>query len=189
MNDFKTLLDIPATFANEALRAGDQAAPALHWYAVRTRARHEKKVRDRLLERNVETFLPLYERWSHWKDRKKRIESPLFPGYCFAKFSLDDRVRVLGIAGIVDMVGINGKAEPVDDREIDHIRRLIVSRFRYDPHPMLDEGMEVEVVRGPLAGVRGRLIRKDRSTRLVIGVSLIRQAAVVEVHAADVVRV
>ena len=49
--------------------------------------------------------------------------------------------------------------------------------------------MDVEVVRGPLAGVRGKLLRKDRITRLVLAVTLINQAAVVEIHPADVVPV
>ena len=159
------------------------------WYAIRTRARHEKRVRDRLLVGQIETFLPLCERWSQWKDRKQLVEFPLFPGYCFARFPLTDRTRVLSVPGIASLVGLHGRPEPVPEAEIDGVRRLIASRFRYDPHPFLEEGMEVEVVRGPLAGVRGKLLRKDRSTRLVLSVSLIRQAAVVEIHPADVVPV
>lgn len=162
-------------------------AVALRWYAVRTRSRHEKRVRDRLVQGALETFLPLYERWSQWKDRKQRVEFPLFPGYCFARFEPPDRIRVLNIPGVASLVGFDGRPEPVADDEIEAIRRLVASRYRYDPHPYLTEGTEVEVVRGPLAGLRGRLLRKDRSARLVLAVSLIRQAAVVEIHPADVV--
>lgn len=160
-----------------------------HWYAVKTRSRHEKKVRDQFLERQIETFLPLCERWSRWKDRKKKIEFPLFPGYCFARFPLAERLRVLNVRGVSTLVGINGRPEPVTEGEIQGLQCLVVSRFQYNPHPFLEEGMEVEVVRGPLAGVRGRLLRKDRSTRLVLGVRLIHQAAVVEIHPADIVPV
>lgn len=159
------------------------------WYALRTRSRHEKKVRDELLRRNIETFLPLCERWSRWKDRVKKLELPLFPGYCFARFRRSERVTVLSVAGVASLVGANGHSEPVLDSEIDAVRRLVASHFHYDPHPFLAEGMEVEVVRGPLAGIRGRLLRKDRATRLVIAVTLIRHAAAVEVHPADVAAV
>jgi transcription antitermination factor NusG len=96
---------------------------------------------------------------------------------------------VLSAHGVAGLVGIAGRAEPLPDGEIEAIRRLVASRFRYDPHPLIEEGMEVEVVRGPLAGVRGRLLRKDRSSRLVIAVHLINQATSVEIHPADVVRV
>jgi hypothetical protein len=73
---------------------------AVQWYAIRTRARHEKKVRDELDTRRVEVFLPLHNRWSQWKDRRKQIEVPLFPGYCFARFPLADRIRVLNVRGV-----------------------------------------------------------------------------------------
>lgn len=156
------------------------------WYAVRTRSRHEKKVLDQLHARKIESFLPLYERWSQWKDRRKKVKFPLFSGYCFARFPLADRLRVLTVVGVADLVGINGLAEPVEDKEIEAVQRLVDSLLPYDPHPFLAEGMEVEVIRGPLAGVRGKLLRKDRSMRLVLAVTLIRQAAVVEIHPADV---
>jgi len=157
-----------------------------HWYAVRTRSRHEKVVRDHLAARGVEPFLPLWTRWSRWKDRRKQIATPLFPGYCFARFPPDAKLQVLKTPGVVGIVGTNGVIEPVTRAEIDAIRTLVNGPLRYDPCPFLSEGMEVEVVHGPLAGVRGRLLRKDRTARLVISVTLIRQAAAVEIDAADV---
>ena len=90
---------------------------------------------------------------------------------------------------MADLVGVAGRPEPVPDAEVEAIQRLAATTLQYDPHPFLSEGMEVEVVRGPLAGIRGKLLRKDRLTRLVLAVTLIRQAAVVEIHPADVVPV
>ncbi|MFQ5898056.1 MAG: transcription termination/antitermination protein NusG [Candidatus Methylomirabilia bacterium] len=175
---------------SELSNAAPELLPAEpHWYAVRTRSRHEKKVRDQLLGRDLEVFLPLWERWSRWKDRKKKIPFPLFPGYCFVRVPLTSRLLVLKAVGVVGLVGINGQAEPISEAEIEAIKTLVGSRLRYDPHPFLSEGMEVEVVRGPLLGARGRLLRKDRASRLVLSIDLIRQAASVEIDAADVVPV
>ncbi len=159
------------------------------WYVLRTRSRHEKVVRDQLDSRSIQSFLPLYERWSRWKDRRKQLEVPLFPGYCFARVPLTDRFRVLGLVGVAGLVGTTGHAEPVPDVEIDALRRLAETTLHYDPHPFLAEGMDVEIIHGPLAGVRGKLLRKDRVTKLVISVTLIRQAAVVHVHPSDVTAV
>ncbi len=167
----------------------DDVALASRWYVLRTRSRHEKVVRDQLVQRSIEAFLPLYERWSRWKDRRKQIAFPLFPGYCFVRFPLTERFRILNIVGVAQLIGIRGCAEPVPDAEIEAIQRLTETTLQYDPHPFLAEGMEVEVIRGPLAGVRGRLLRKDRVAKLVLAVTLIHQAAVVEIHPADVVRV
>jgi transcription termination/antitermination protein NusG len=174
---------------SEAQRVTPEENARPKWYAVMTRSRHEKKVRDRLLRADVGTFLPLHSRWSHWKDRRKIVDFPLFPGYCFAQFPLIDQLRVRSVQGVAGILGNSGCPEPIMDDEIDALRRLIASRFRLDPHPFLEVGMLVEVVRGPLAGVRGKLLRKDGTSRLVISVALIRQSVVVTIHPADVTAV
>lgn len=135
----------------------------------------------------MESFLPLWERWSRWKDRQKRVQFPLFPGYAFVRLDLAARLTVLRIPGVVGFVTVADTPTPVPVEEIDAVRTLVCSRLHYDPHPFFNEGMDVEVVRGPLAGVRGRLVRKDRGASLVISVSLVRQAVAIEIHAADVI--
>ena len=60
----------------------------LCWYAAYTRANHEKRVRDQLEQRSVESFLPLYGTSRRWKDRWMRLEMPLFPGYVFVRMVL-----------------------------------------------------------------------------------------------------
>jgi transcription antitermination factor NusG len=159
------------------------------WYAVRTRSRHEKLVDRQLEARGIERFLPLVERRRRWADRWKTVSFPLFPGFCFARFSYHDhalRLKVLTAVGAVQLVGINGHPEPVPDEEIEAVRRLVTSVLPVDPHPYLATGMEVEVVRGPLEGVRGILVRKGKRARFVVQIHLIRQAASVELDAYDV---
>ena len=158
----------------------------LQWYAIRTRSRHEKRVHEQLSGRGVEPFLPLVTRISRWKDRRKKIQIPLFSGYCFARFALAQKLHVLKAVGVVGIVGINGHAEPLQEGEIEAIQRLVASPLRYDPYPYLKEGMWVEVIRGPLMGVKGILVRKEPRDRLVLTVNLIRQAASVEIDTADV---
>jgi len=158
------------------------------WYALRTKSRHEKLVRDRLIGLGIEQLLPTVKRMSQWKDRKKEIEVPLFSGYCFGRFAWQERTPVLKVLGVVEIVGGGSRPEPIPDEEIAAIKTLITSVLPYDPHPYLHEGMPVEVIRGPLRGVRGTLLRKDKRHRLVIGVRLIQQAAAVEIDVNDVVR-
>ncbi|MDK2744700.1 MAG: UpxY family transcription antiterminator [Nitrospira sp. BO4] len=159
------------------------------WYALRTKSRHEKLVRDQLDKRGIEPLLPTVKRLSQWKDRKKEIEVPLFSGYCFVRFSQRERMPVQKTAGVVEIVGSGSRPEPIPEQEIDALRRLMTSVLPYDPHPYLHEGMKVEVVRGPLQGVQGILLRKEKRHRLVLGVRVIQQAAVVEIDVNDVVPV
>lgn len=162
---------------------------AAQWYALRTRSRHEKTVRDQLDKQGIEPLLPTVKRLSQWKDRKKEVEVPLFSGYCFVRFAQQDKLPVQKVSGVVEIVGSSGRPEPIPDEEIDALKLLMDSVLPYDPHPYLHEGMMVEVVRGPLQGVHGILLRKDKRHRLVIGVRLIQQAAAVEIDVRDVLAV
>jgi transcription antitermination factor NusG len=144
-------------------------------------------VRDQLLHQGIEPLLPTVKRLSQWKDRKKEIEVPLFSGYCFVRFNAEQKLPVLKTIGVVDIVGGGQRPEPIPDEEISAIQTLMSSVLPYDPHPYLQEGMKVEVVRGPLQGVQGILLRKEKRHRLILGVRLIQQAAAVEIDTADVV--
>lgn len=159
------------------------------WYALRTRSRHEKLVRDQLEKQGIQPLLPTVKRLSQWKDRKKEIEIPLFSGYCFVRFSQQERLPVQKVSGVVEVVGSGNHPEPIPDIEIEALKTLMTSVLPYDPHPYLHEGMLVEVVRGPLQGVHGILLRKEKRHRLVIGVRLIQQAAAVEIDIRDVLPV
>jgi transcription antitermination factor NusG len=143
-------------------------------------------VRDQLERKGVEAFLPTIPKWSRWKDRKKKIDWPLFPGYCFARFDSRERLPILKCTGVVNIVSFDGEIAPIPDQEIDGIKRLVTSDLQYDPCPLIREGMMAEVVHGPLKGVVGRLVRKGSHARLVLAVDLIGQAVSVEVDAADV---
>jgi transcription termination/antitermination protein NusG len=166
---------------------GPDSGDLAQWFAIWTRSRHEQVVREQLERKQVEAFLPTITRWSRWKDRKKKIDWPLFPGYCFARFALDDTLAILKCAGVVNIVSFEGKPAAIPSYELDSIRVLLSSELQYDPCPMIHEGMMVEVVHGPLRGVVGRLMRKDApKARLVLSVNLIGQAVSVEVDAGDV---
>ena len=176
----------PAETKDEGRVTPVRAGAVEAWYAIWTRSRHEQVVRDQLERKGVESFLPTITRWSRWKDRKKQIDWPLFPGYCFARFVPSARLPILKCSGVVNIVSFDGEPAPIPDREIAGIRQLVESDLQYDPCPLIREGMMVEVTHGPLRGVVGRLMRKGAHARLVLSVDLIGQAVSVEVDAADV---
>jgi transcription termination/antitermination protein NusG len=159
---------------------------ALAWYAVWTRSRHEQVVREQLERKGLEAFLPTITRWSRWKDRKKQVDWPLFPGYCFVRFDPAERLPILKCTGVVNIVSFDGDIAAIPEPEIEGIRRLLASELQFDPCPLIREGMMVEVTHGPLKGVTGRLVRKGAHARLILSVDLIGQAVSVEVDASDV---
>lgn len=157
----------------------------LRWYAAYTCANHEKRVRDQLEERSVESFLPVYETVRRWKDRRMHLQLPLFPGYVFVRMGLADRLRVLQVPSVVRLVGFNGQLTALPDEEMEGLKKGMASGVFAEPCPFLSVGRRVRVRAGPLAGVEGIVMRRKNRLRLVISLELIQRAAMVEVDAAD----
>src|ERR687884_298447 len=97
----------------------------VRWFALWTRSRHEQVVREQLEQKRIEAFLPTVTRWSRWKDRKKKIDWPLFPGYCFARFDPRDRLPILKCMGVVNIISFEGEPAPIPVHEIESIRLLV----------------------------------------------------------------
>lgn len=87
-----------------------------HWHVISTRSRHEAGVKRQLLQKEIEPFLPTVTRWSRWKDRRRRIEWPLFPGYCFARFDPAGALTILGCSGAVSISSFERKDVPISRR-------------------------------------------------------------------------
>ncbi len=162
------------------------AANDAPWYAIWTRSRAEKAVYDQLVRKEIETFLPTVRRISRWKDRKKELDWPLFPGYCFARFDPRETLPILKCVGVAAIISVDGKPAPIATEEIDAIQRLVSTELKFDPCPFLKEGDLVEVMHGPLKGVVGRLVRKGPQTKLVLSITMINRAVAIVFDAADV---
>ena len=102
-------------------------------HAIWTRSRHEQVVREQLEKKGFEAFLPTIARWSRWKDRKKKIDWPLFPGYCFARFDGNERLLDPDVHGRCQHRLVrHSEIAPIPEQEIDGIRRLVQSDL-HDP--------------------------------------------------------
>ena len=174
----------------EVVRNGIVVAspPVPSWFAVYTRSRFEKKLMTELADRSIEVFLPMREVLSRWKDRKKRVWFPLFPGYVFVhqEDTPANRYRVLNLPGAVHFIGLHGHATPIPEEQIEGVRKFLESHLSIDPYPYIQVGRKVEVIAGPLKGIQGKLVQKKGRFRFVLQVDLIRQAVAVEIDASDV---
>lgn len=159
------------------------------WCAVYTRHQHEKTVAEMLQAKGFEVFLPLYESVRRWKDRKKLLSLPLFPGYVFVRGAIEQRLPVLTTPGVHMILSHGERVATIPEDEIEAIKRSIDGKLRVEPHPFLRCGERVRVIRGSLEGVEGVLTRKKNLFRLVLSVEMLRQSVAVEIDALDVVPV
>jgi len=150
------------------------------WYAVYTRSHQERMVKSQLDGRGVENFLPTYERISQWKDRKKLIKVPLFPGYLFVKIAPVNRLEVLKAYGAVQIVGNSTGPLSIPEEQVASVRKFVDVGLKCDPHPYLKVGKKAKIKEGPLAGFAGILVRKKSKSLFVLSVDLIQRSVSVE---------
>jgi len=158
----------------------------LRWYAAYTSPRHEKKVAQQMEGNRIQSFLPLYRSVRRWKDRSKELDLPLFPGYIFVRIALRDRLQVLQVPGVVQLVSFSGKPAVVPDAEIDALSRGLAGGLHAQPHPYLKVGKRVRVHSGPMSGVEGVLVRRKDKFRIVLSIHLIQRSVAVEVDESEV---
>ncbi|MGQ9843434.1 MAG: UpxY family transcription antiterminator [Spirochaetota bacterium] len=167
-----------------------EACEKYNWYAVHVRSRHEFMVTSSLVKKNVETFLPTVEKLRQWKDRKKTIAFPLFPGYLFVHIppQSDDILNVLKTRGVVRILG-NGSVTPIPDEQIESLKRLVDTKEPIDTYPYLREGQNVRVVSGPLTGATGILVKKESNHMLVLSIDILQKGVCVKINAGAIVAV
>lgn len=95
------------------------------WYVLYTKPRTEKKVAQRLEEMGVAVYCPLITEIKQWKDRKKKLKSPLFKSYVFIQLKEQERNLVFDVPGVVKYLFWLGKPAIVKDEEIEVIRKWL----------------------------------------------------------------
>jgi transcription antitermination factor NusG len=151
-----------------------------HWFVLYVRANQEKKTALRLTNNDVEHFFPCYRSVRQWKDRRVTLEMPLFPGYIFVRLPFIDRVKVLSLPHVVDMVGGKNAPAIVSSEEIDCIKKG-VEFGNATPHSALVEGQPVVITSGVLCGMQGTLLRNQNNTRVVVAINSIARSFAVDV--------
>jgi len=176
---------IPSAFLSEQQK-GDTGSQ-MFWYAAYTSSRHEKTVAEHLRQREVECFLPLYETVRRWNNGRHRVQLPLFPSYVFVRMGVRDKLRVLQVPGLSQLVTFQGAPAALPDSEIETLRTALAAGVSAQPYRYLHVGSRVEICHGPLQGLRGVLLRHQAQFRVVLSVEMIMRSIVVEVEASDVV--
>jgi transcription antitermination factor NusG len=150
---------------------------------------HERKAATHLQRKGVDVFLPEQKVPRVWKDRRKFLSLPLFPGYLFLRSDLRNKIEILNTPGIFFLVENAGKSCAIPDHEIDSIRRLACSGLPAREHLFVTAGDRVRVRSGPLSGVVGILTYVKNQYRVVLTVELLQKALSIEVEAANVERI
>jgi transcriptional antiterminator RfaH len=152
------------------------------WWALHTRPRAEKELARRCLGRGTSFFLPVCRRQTRSRGRTFTSHVPLFPGYVF--LLADEAAR----ASVLTTNLVNRCLPVVDQRqladELASVHRLMLSELPLAPEQRLPPGTPIEIVRGPLTGLSGKVVREGKKLKFVVEVTILRQGVCVEIDAA-----
>lgn len=163
-------------------------APA-NWFALRVRSRHEFVTRNELAKKGVETYLPAATKLRRWKDRKKQVDFPLFPGYLFVSVAPrpDEFLKALKTRGAVSFVCLEpGQPSPVSREEIQSLRIILQSEGEYDIYPEMKQGARVTVKSGPLKGAEGVIIGREERYIFVVNIEILGRSVGTRISAEDI---
>src|SRR5438309_775097 len=138
------------------------------WYALRVRTKVEKTAAMLLESKGYSPFLPISRVRRRWSDRMKMVEQPLFPGYLFCRFNIENRLPLLTTPGVIGIVGFGRTQPSVPEAEINSVRCLVNSGILAKSWPFLAVGQKVAIEHGPLAGVQGVVTNANNGYRIVV---------------------
>lgn len=162
-------------FPTDLFELDTQASP---WWVAHVRSRQEKALARYLHPRQVPFYLPQHEHRVRRSGRSFVSYLPLFPGYVFFRGSGAERLTALRSDLIVRVLEV-----PDHDRltrELSEIRSLQQAGASFVPLPELVPGDAVKVTEGPFEGYTGIVLRTQARMRLVVSISMLRQAVAVE---------
>lgn len=151
------------------------------WYAIRVRSNFEHVTADALKIRRLHNFSPTYRVRKRWSDRVKELDLPLFPGYVFCRFDIQDRLPVLSAPGVVGIVNFGKMFPTVDEMEIEAVHRVLQSGMGCEPWNDLKAGSPMRIHYGPLTGLTGNVVQVKTGYRLVVSVTLLQRSISVEI--------
>jgi len=163
----------------------DRSSPTIgdvRWYALRTKPRAEKSVREMLEWNKVESYLPLEVGRRSSNDRRKQAPRPLFARYVFCHASLQIPFRIVSIPGVLGFVGCGGCPTPVPDDQVLALRRLEDSRRALRVSGLFVEGQKVRVHSGALTGLEGRIHQVKKEYLLVVSIELLQRSVCVSLE-------
>lgn len=142
------------------------------WFAVRTSSRHEKRAVKELTGLGIEAYIPLREKQYNYTSKKGKRDLPLLTGYVFVNIIRSEENKVRFSHYVSTFVKIGDIRRRVTQEEMALLRKLSTDRTldweTVDEAFDFSEGTPVEIIKGPLAGVRGKYISKKNKKTFVI---------------------
>lgn len=151
------------------------------WWAMYTLSQQEKKLMRRLLAREISFFCPIVPRHYRSSAGRRRVSHlPLFTNYVFVRGGDEARTAALATGCVSRQIPIHHPEEFL--RQMRDIRLLIDSGRSLTVESLLEPGAPVRLRSGPMAGVRGFILKRRGERRFLVAVNFLQQGASIDVE-------
>ena len=162
---------------------------ASKWYPVYTQPRAEKKAYQALINKGVETYLPLQRQRKQWSDRKKWVEEPFIKSYLFVHITEQEKTEVLMTKGIARFIYFSGEVATMPDRQINDLKLIMAAPYELEvTEENLQPGEKVMIKAGPLKGLIGDMISYRSQKQLMLRLENLGCSIIVNVAASIIDR-
>ena len=153
------------------------------WFALYTKPRWEKKVHERLIKKDINSWCPIQKVQKQWSDRKKIVEEPLFKSYVFVKIDYaTERLPVMMVDGVLNFVYYLGKPAIIRNIEIENIQRYLMEKDAVIEMRSLEgfkADTKVKITQGVFMDKEGTVLREGKK-KVYVQLESIGQVMVVE---------
>jgi transcription antitermination factor NusG len=169
------------SFLKPLLRSDVYTQSEEAWFALNVKPRHEKAVAAMLRGKGYEEFLPLMRCVRGYGRNVKAVLIPTFPTYLFCRFDPLSRLPILTVPGVFSIVGLGSTPTPVDELEIENLRRVATAGLDALPSEFFRTGQRVRVLSGPLRGATGLFVAEKGKHHLILSITLLQRAVCLEI--------
>ena len=151
----------------------------MKWYVIHTRPRQEERALENLTRQGYKAWMPWLEVEKLRGGRITKVIEPMFSRYLFIQL---DQVTtnwgpIRSTLGVSKLVTFGNQAASISDEFVEMLQRTPLQ----DSKHILKQGDEVEIMQGPLKGVKGIFDQQDGELRAMILIELINQSHKVQV--------
>ncbi len=154
------------------------------WNVIYTKPQCEKKLADYLKRRDIRYYLPLYESKKAYQHRKVVFTKPLFPGYVFSCFGLNNKLDILNCGYVVRFMKVPNQQELLNDLHWIYQGRM--KQLDFEQSEWLKTGWQVEIISGPMQGMLGLVQSQTKLDEVNLQVNILQQSVKLKLNPSDV---
>ncbi|HOG31802.1 MAG TPA: transcription termination/antitermination NusG family protein [Candidatus Syntrophosphaera sp.] len=154
------------------------------WEVIHTKPRCEKKLAEYARRNGITYYLPQMDSKRVYQRRVVSFTKPMFPSYLFCVLDSRSRQTLLISGYTVSFIRVHQQEQLL--QELRNIKLSRLPEIELQNTIWLSEGLQVEIMQGPLKGVTGVVESHDKLDEVRLQVQILRQAVLVKIDPRNV---